>query len=68
MLTDKEIFEKLKSYRQRKLSKHFNFPQIRRVFPTLLANEIVSVQPMALPIDTISSLFNFNYKTNISGS
>lgn len=27
----------------------FIFPQIRRVFPTLLVNDLVSVQPMSMP-------------------
>jgi hypothetical protein len=27
----------------------FIFPQINRVFPTLLVNELVSVQPMSMP-------------------
>lgn len=35
------------------------FPMVRRVYPTLIANEIVSVQPMTLPS---GSLFELDFK------
>jgi hypothetical protein len=35
------------------------FPVLRRVFPNLIANEIVSVQPMTAPVGAV---FNFEYK------
>jgi hypothetical protein len=37
----------------------FIFPVLRRVFPNLIANEIVSVQPMTAPIGAV---FFFDYK------
>jgi len=37
----------------------FIFPVLRRVFPNLIANEIVSVQPMTAPVGAV---FFFNYK------
>ena len=37
----------------------FIFPVLRRVFPNLIANEIVSVQPMSSPIGAV---FFFEYK------
>lgn len=38
---------------------HLQIPMVRRVMPNLIANEIVSVQPMALPS---GSLFFLDYK------
>lgn len=37
----------------------FIFPVLRRVFPNLIANEIVSVQPMTAPVGAV---FFFDYK------
>lgn len=37
------------------------FPILRRVFPNLIANNIVSVQPMTAPI---GGVFNYEYKYN----
>lgn len=37
----------------------FIFPVLRRVFPNLIANEIVSVQPMTAPVGAV---FYFDYK------
>lgn len=37
----------------------FIFPILRRVFPNLIANEIVSVQPMTAPVGAV---FYFDYK------
>lgn len=31
----------------------FIFPQVRRVYPTLLINELVSVQPVNMPSGTV---------------
>lgn len=45
----------------------FVFPVLRRVFPTLIANEIVSVQPMTAPIGAIFYL-DYIYGTNKGGT
>ena len=42
----------------------FQFPQVRKVFPALVANELVSVQPMTLPSGLV---FYLDYTYN-SGS
>jgi hypothetical protein len=39
--------------------KRFLFPILRRVFPNLIANEIVSVQPMTAPVGAV---FYYEYK------
>src|SRR5579871_2544090 len=41
----------------------FIFPVLRRVFPNLIANEIVSVQPMTAPVGAIFYL-DYIYGTN----
>ena len=38
----------------------FWFPGIRRIWPQLVAQEIVSVQPMSLPSDLIYHMDSFN--------
>ena len=49
----------------------FIFPQINRVFPTLLVNELVTVQPMSMPsaqifyMDCKFTLFNLIHKNLI---
>lgn len=45
----------------------FVFPVLRRVFPTLIANEIVSVQPMTAPVGAIFYL-DYIYGTNKGGT
>ena len=42
------------------------FPIVRRVFANLIANELVSVQPMSLPHGLISYL-DFTYGSNVGG-
>lgn len=39
------------------------FPMIRRVYPTLIANDIVSVQPMMTPVGKIFEV-EYMYKVN----
>jgi hypothetical protein len=45
----------------------FGFPLIRRVFPNLIANELVSVQPMTMPTAMVFYL-DFAYGTSIRGT
>lgn len=45
----------------------FGFPLIRRVFPNLIANELVSVQPMSMPTAMVFYL-DFAYGTTIRGT
>lgn len=45
----------------------FIFPVLRRVFPNLIANEIVSVQPMTAPIGAVFFL-DYIYGTNKGGT
>lgn len=45
----------------------FGFPLIRRVFPNLIANELVSVQPMTMPTAMVFYL-DFAYGTAIRGT
>jgi len=45
----------------------FVFPVLRRVFPNLIANEIVSVQPMTAPVGAIFYL-DYIYGTNKGGT
>lgn len=60
MLTDKEVFEKLKAYDRKRRFGGVVFPTVRRVFSSLIASEIVNVQPMTLPTG-LDSFFNFTY-------
>lgn len=39
--------------------RHLQFPIIRRIFPAMIANELVSVQPMSLPSGL---LFHMDYR------
>jgi hypothetical protein len=43
------------------------FPIVRRVFAGLIANEVVSVQPMSLPSGLLFYL-DYNYGSNVGGS
>jgi hypothetical protein len=45
----------------------FGFPLIRRVFPNLIANDLVSVQPMTMPTAMVFYL-DFAYGTTIRGT
>jgi len=45
----------------------FIFPVLRRVFPNLIANDIVSVQPMTAPIGAVFFL-DYKYGTNKGGT
>ena len=45
----------------------FIFPVLRRVFPNLIANEIVSVQPMTAPVGAVFFL-DYVYGTNKGGT
>lgn len=54
-------FKRLKGFAK------FAFPIIRRVFPSLIANEIVSVQPMSLPTGLLSHL-DYAYGSIVSSS
>lgn len=45
----------------------FGFPLIRRVFPNLIANELVSVQPISMPTAMVFYL-DFLYGTSIRGT
>ena len=45
----------------------YGFPLIRRVFPNLIANELVSVQPMSMPTAMVFYL-DFAYGTSIRGT
>ena len=45
----------------------YGFPLIRRVFPNLIANELVSVQPMSMPTAMVFYL-DFTYGTSIRGT
>ena len=45
----------------------FIFPVLRRVFPNLIANEIVSVQPMTAPVGAVFFL-DYIYGTNKGGT
>jgi len=45
----------------------FGFPLIRRVFPNLIANELVSVQPMSMPTAMVFYL-DFAYGTSVRGT
>lgn len=45
----------------------FGFPLIRRVFPNLIANELVSIQPMSMPTALVF-YFDFAYGTSIRGT
>lgn len=45
----------------------FIFPILRRVFPNLIANEIVSVQPMTAPVGAVFYL-DYVYGTNKGGT
>jgi len=45
------------------LSGNINFPAVRRVFPGLIANELVSVQPMSAPSGLLFYLdYTFEHK------
>jgi hypothetical protein len=66
--TKEQLAELLKRYK--KLSKpfgHVTFPVVRRVFSSLISNEIVSVQPMSLPSGLLFHL-DYSYGTNSTGS
>jgi hypothetical protein len=39
----------LRFHARRTLAKNFTFPHMRRIFPRLIANDIVSVQPLRAP-------------------
>lgn len=43
----------------------FAFPLIRRIFPSLVANQLVSIQPLTMPSGMIF-YFNLKYGSNIS--
>jgi len=45
----------------------FAFPLIRRIFPNLIANELVSVQPMSMPTGMIFYL-DFLFGTSVRGT
>ena len=45
----------------------FIFPVLRRVFPNLIANEIVSVQPMTAPVGAVF-FFDYKYGSNKGGT
>jgi len=42
----------------------YNFPKVNRVFPTLFAQSIIGVQPLAIPTGTI---FHLNYVFGSNG-
>lgn len=57
--TKEQLAELLKKYRKfNKPFGHIGFPVVRRVYSSLIANEIVSVQPMTLPSGL---LFHIDY-------
>lgn len=39
----------VKTYRKAKSTRSFKFPHVRKVTPSLVSQQIVSVQPMTLP-------------------
>jgi hypothetical protein len=67
--TKKDLEKLLKKYKVVEKSgfRHVTFPVVRRVFSTLIANEIVSVQPMSLPSGLLFHL-DYSYGTNSTGS
>ena len=67
MLTKKELRDFIVSYKKPRGFGRVAFPAIRRVFPNILANEIVSVQPMSLPTGLLFYL-DHSYGLKTSGS
>jgi hypothetical protein len=67
ILTEGKVFDLLERYVKLRHRKFGNivFPAIRRVFPSMLANEIVSVQPMTAPTGL---LFYLDHSYSTSGS
>ena len=55
----KEIIQRIKSFRS------LTFPIVRRVFPSLCANDLVSIQPMSLPVGSIFYL-DYTYGSETS--
>lgn len=47
------IVETLIKNQQELLKKQAAFPAVRRIFPSMIAQEIVSVQPMAAPVGAV---------------
>ena len=44
--------------------KGMTFPTVKRVYPALITNEIVSVQPMTMPSGLASQLLDYKYGDN----
>jgi len=64
----KDLQQLLKEYQSIKTNKSYRnitFPTVRKVYSGLIANQIVSVQPMTLPTGL---LFYLDYSYNITGS
>jgi len=45
----KTLSNLVKKYRRAKIGNKFQFPHVRKVSPTLISQQVVSVQPMSLP-------------------
>ena len=57
-----KVLHPIRTYRQWRTFRQFRrvvIPMIRRVYPTLIANDIVSIQPMTKPAGDI---FNITYR------
>lgn len=66
--TKTDIRELIAKYLHRKSIAHVVFPTVRKVTPTLLSSQIVSVQPMALPVG-LNFWLDFQYNSgSLSGS
>jgi len=62
MNTIKEFRAIINEYKTRRLT--LIFPQAQQVFPSLIASEIVSVQPMSLPTGILFYL-DYQYSSSI---
>lgn len=67
----RRIFDKLnplywwRRRNRKRLFTHMSFPLVKRVFPNMIANEIVSVQPMTAPSAALFYL-DYTFGTNVS--